>query len=207
MNPTVLAHVEACQAAHTRLMVTLDGLNDEVARRPSLLPGWSVGHVLTHVARNADSHVRRMEGAIRDEVMDQYEGGYEGREADIEAGAGRSAPELVADVRASNAALEAAWDSLPDVAWSRFGRAVGGKLGPMDALPFSRLREVEVHHLDLGLDYGSTDWSDAFVSEELPRLLASLPDRLADPAARRRLCAWLLSRSPEPGTMSIEPWG
>lgn len=207
MNPTVLAHVEACQAAHARLLETLDGLTDEVARQPSLLPGWSVGHVLTHVARNADSHLRRMEGAIRDEVMDQYEGGYEGREAAIEAGAGRSAAELVADVRVTNAALEAAWDSLPDVAWGRFGRAVGGTLGPMDALPFSRLREVEVHHLDLGLGYGHQDWSEAFVAEELPRLLAALPGRLADPGARRRLCAWLLSRSLDPGEMSIEPWG
>ncbi len=44
-------------------------------RGPSLLPEWSDGHVLTHLARNADSVVRRMEGAARGELVDQYPGG------------------------------------------------------------------------------------------------------------------------------------
>ena len=55
---------------------------------PSLLPGWTRGHVLTHIARNADSFVRVLEAARRGEVVTQYEGGVDGRNADIEAGAG-----------------------------------------------------------------------------------------------------------------------
>ena len=41
-------------AAHAALGQALDVLTDEQVRSPFLLPGWSVGHVLTHLARNAD---------------------------------------------------------------------------------------------------------------------------------------------------------
>lgn len=37
-----------------RLAATAAALTDDQVREPSLLPGWSRGHVLTHVARNAD---------------------------------------------------------------------------------------------------------------------------------------------------------
>ncbi len=42
------------QAATGRLAVTAGTLTDAQTREPSLLPGWSRGHVLTHIARNAD---------------------------------------------------------------------------------------------------------------------------------------------------------
>src|SRR3954447_5779943 len=102
----IARNVQGCRAAHATLSTALSGLSDERARQPSLLPGWSVGHLLTHIARNADSVVRRFEGAIRDEVVDQYAGGPAGREAEIEAGAHRSAADLVDDVRRTAAALD-----------------------------------------------------------------------------------------------------
>ena len=207
MNENVRAQVDGCRAAHARLSETLDTVTDEVARQPSLLPGWSVGHVLTHIARNADSIVRRIGGALRDEVVDQYAGGAEGREADIEAGAGRPAAALVADVRDTASALDAAWESVPEEAWGRYTRAVSGVLRPLDALPFSRWREVEVHHADLGLGFGYGDWSDGFVAAELPRALESVPRRLSDPQGRRQLCAWLLDRASTPGPLELESWG
>src|SRR5512134_97638 len=90
--------IAGCAAAHQQLLAHIDPLDDAAIRLPSLLPGWTVGHVLTHVARNADSFVRILEGAERGEILDQYEGGVESRAADIEAGAGRSAGDLVHDV-------------------------------------------------------------------------------------------------------------
>src|SRR5579872_1795438 len=95
--------------AHARLGRHLDGITDEDVRRPTVLPGWSVGHVLTHLARNADSHLRRIAAASRGEVVDQYEGGPEGRAAEIEAGARRQAAELVADVRSSAEHVDASF--------------------------------------------------------------------------------------------------
>ena len=71
-------------AAQQRFDRAIAALGDSDVRRSSLCPGWTVGHVLTHVARNADSHRRRAEAAARNEMIDQYPGGYEGREAEIE---------------------------------------------------------------------------------------------------------------------------
>jgi maleylpyruvate isomerase len=206
VNPKLRAGIDGCRAAHARLSETLETVTDEVARQPSLLSGWTVGHVLTHLARNADGQLRHVEGALRDEVVDQYPGGREGRAADIEAGAGRPAAELVADVRQSATAVEAAWESVPEVAWGRYARAVSGALLPLEVLPWRRWREVEVHHADLGLAFGYHDWSDGFVAEELPRLLVALPDRLSDPRSRRQICAWLFDRAPQPGPLVLERW-
>ena len=41
------ADIAGATVAHARLAAALDGLTDEVAARPSLLPGWTVGHLLT----------------------------------------------------------------------------------------------------------------------------------------------------------------
>ena len=42
-------------AATARLLDSAHTLSDAEVRAPSGLPGWSRGHVLTHIARNADS--------------------------------------------------------------------------------------------------------------------------------------------------------
>jgi maleylpyruvate isomerase len=186
-------------AAHRRLLATLDGLDDATARRPSRLPGWSVGHLLTHVARNADGLVRRFEGARRGEIVDQYEGGLSGREAEIEAGAQRSAAELVADVRATAELAERAAVELPDGFWDREGRSVGGEKQTMRRILVGRIREVELHHVDLGLGYEPADWPADFVSAEAANAVAHLTAKL-DP---RTLLAWLSGRGPAP---ELPPW-
>jgi len=45
---------ERIDEATGRLTADVCGLTDEQAREQSLLAGWSRGHVLTHLARNAD---------------------------------------------------------------------------------------------------------------------------------------------------------
>ena len=92
-------------AAHRRLDADLAELTDADVRAPSLLPGWTRGHVLAHLARNADSHERMLLAAARGEVAAQYPGGRDQRAGAIEAGAGRPAAALVADVRATNPAV------------------------------------------------------------------------------------------------------
>jgi maleylpyruvate isomerase len=201
------------QISHARLRETLHGLTDVGARRPSLLPGWTVGHVLTHLARNADSHVRMLEGARRGDVADQYPGGNEQRAADIEAGAGRPAAELVADVVGTARRLEKAWADTPDeVRRTGQGRVVSG-LWPLAELPLRRWREVEIHHVDLGLAYGIEDWPDAYVDAELALALPALDARLPAGATvdvgaldRRRLLAWIVGRSRDPSLPVLTPW-
>ena len=201
------AHLDGVRAAHRTVLDALGGLDDATARRPSLLPGWTVAHVVTHIARNADSSTWVLEGALNGEERVQYPGGTQMREADIEVGAAREAAELVTDVRAACERLESTYEAMTPDAWDRQGLKVGGDPWPCRILPLSRWREVEVHHADLGLGYSPTDWPDAYVSVELPLALATVDDRVTDPADRRRLLTWLIGRGDQPTDLAIAPWG
>jgi maleylpyruvate isomerase len=135
----VEAEVAECRGAHARLFATVDTLDD--SSRPSRLPGWSVGHVLTHLARNADSHVRVLEAARQARAVEQYAGGRKQRADDIEAGAGRALADIVEDLRESVGRLEHRWASMTAEDWNGHGLA-GGKPWPCREMVPSRLAEV-----------------------------------------------------------------
>jgi maleylpyruvate isomerase len=200
MDAETARNIEGVRRAHAALDTVLDRLTENDVRAPSLLPDWTRGHVLTHLARNADSVVRRLEGARDDEVRDQYAGGLAGRAADIEAGADRDVATLVADVRQASAAVDELCDSLPDNAWSRMTRNSTGKLDPASQVMFARWREVEVHLVDLDVGYGWDRWPKGLVDAWLPEIIAKLPDR-GDP---RQLLAWSLGRADAP---VLREWG
>src|SRR5450631_3835357 len=149
--------------SQTRFVAAIESLDDADVRRASRLPSWTVGHVLTHVARNADSHRRRADGAARGEVTEQYPGGYAGRAAEIEAGAGRRAGELVADVVGSAEELDAAWRAVPADAWGNRTIDVTGTSRRLDELVPRRWQELEVHLIDLDIGVSYRDWPDEFV--------------------------------------------
>jgi maleylpyruvate isomerase len=199
----------ACEA-HRRLLVTVARVDDTSARDASLLPGWSRGHVLTHLARNADSHIRIIRGAQAGATARQYPGGPQQRSADIEAGAGRSAADLVADVCDSCAALEAAWDATSEPVWTRgSGIGAGGAERSLPEWVFSRWREVEVHHADLGLGFAWSDLTVALVEEELRRAELAydgpLPAEVAALAPHARL-AWFAGRLGRADLPEAPPW-
>ena len=104
-------------AAHARLLESLAGFDDKEARAASNLPGWTRGHVVTHLARNADSFSGLIAAAARGELADQYPGGIRQRVDDIEAGADRSASELRADVARACRELEEAWATTTEEMW------------------------------------------------------------------------------------------
>jgi len=62
--PQMLTDVRASTAD---MLTDLVSLTEQDVRRPSLLPSWSVGHVLSHLARNADAMIRSLNGAMRHE--------------------------------------------------------------------------------------------------------------------------------------------
>ena len=71
-------------AATDRVLVTATALSDDQAREPSLLPGWSRGHVLTHIARNADGLGNLLRWARTGTETPMYTSA-ESRSADIDA--------------------------------------------------------------------------------------------------------------------------
>jgi maleylpyruvate isomerase len=165
------AMIELVGDGHAALLAHLDDVPD-AAREPmraSLLPGWTLGHILTHLARNADGLRRVLEGAERGVTAEQYVGGAAGREAGIEEGASRSWVELVGDVRATCAALDS--QLAAQTTWDGGGTNSKGQPIPTEQVPFLRAREVFVHHADLGLTgYGPEQWPPRYVREELRRL-------------------------------------
>ena len=194
-------------------LTAIEYLTNEQVRGPSLLPGWTVGHVLTHVARNADSHVRRAEAAVRGEMVDQYDGGYVGRNRDIETGSTRSASEIIEDVRGSALAVEESWRALPVDAWTGRTRDANGRERPLFELPSRRWQEVEVHLVDIGVGVSHRDWLGEFVLEWLPRtrerMWGQLPAeasglRFDDPADE---LAWLYGRLRRRDLPELPPWG
>jgi maleylpyruvate isomerase len=192
------AAIDACVAGHERLVSAIAPLTDGEVTQPSKLPGWTRGHVLTHLAHKTATHIWLFEGAYVDEVRDQYPHGLVRAQADVEANAGRSAAELRSELIASFAGLEAAWGELPDSCWDREGICVPGPRS-MRQIVDRHLRDVEVHHVDLDIGYGPTDWPDVFVEGELAKRIADLPDR----ASRAALLAWLLGRAEAP---ALGPW-
>jgi maleylpyruvate isomerase len=95
-----------------------------------------------------------------------------------------------------------------------------------------RLFEVEVHHADLGANYGPSNWPDWFVSDELYRVTGDYSQNPDSPAAVLNdsssgrqyflrtdddsaatvsapgyaLLAWLIGRESD-GDMSVDPAG
>src|SRR5215831_18879866 len=89
----VLPDLDALDAATGRLLATVEALTDAELALPSLLPGWTRLHVLTHLARNADGMRNRLLEVRTGRPVAQY-ASNELRAADIEVGAQRPA-ELV----------------------------------------------------------------------------------------------------------------
>lgn len=197
--------IELCRAAEERLAATVADLGDDELRAPSLLPDWSVGHVLTHLASNADGHARRVEGALRGESLGKYAGGAQQRRDAIEGGALRPAAEILAGLRASRARLLDLFETADAAGWPH-GELLGGEAYPVTACPAHRLREVEMHHVDLGLSYTVADWPQEYVDWDLPVLLATLPDRL-DALDQRSLMAWVAGRGVADPGWSVGAWG
>ncbi|HTW99570.1 MAG TPA: maleylpyruvate isomerase N-terminal domain-containing protein, partial [Acidimicrobiales bacterium] len=189
----------ACSSAHRVLLQRLSGLDEATARRPSLLPGWTVGHVLTHLARNADGIVRWIEGTLAGTTVPRYAGGREQRDREIEIGAGRPAPELVDDLWRASARLEQVWQRAVMAGWPDVDpRPTDAPWLPAES-PWRRLVEVEIHHSDMGLGYHAGEWSDALVDWMLPMRLERLETQISDGAQRRRLLTWLVGRADAPG--------
>lgn len=176
----------ALRASTAALLSGIDGegWSDGDVRTPSLLPGWTRGHVLAHIARNADGITRTLTGALRGERLARYPGGREGRNADIEAGAGRSLVEQIADVRESAARLDGAFSAVAGAG----GWALPTEDRPAGEYITARWTEVEVHRVDLGGSYDAERWPSAFVGRLLPEVVTGAAPR-AHAALRVRVSA------------------
>ncbi|KAB1913912.1 maleylpyruvate isomerase family mycothiol-dependent enzyme [Micromonospora noduli] len=147
-------------AATSRLLRTAASFDTADLAAASLLPGWTRGHVLAHVARNADGFVNLLTAARTGAALPMY-ASLDARTADIEAGSGRPPAAHLDDLRRTADLFSEAVAAMPADAWAA---TVQARKGPWPAalLVWGRLREIEVHHLDLAADYRAADWSETF---------------------------------------------
>ena len=181
MDQEVSQQLELVAEAPDRLLATVGALDDAQSREPSLLPGWTRGHVLTHIARNADGLANLLRWARTGIETPMYTSA-EARTADIEAGAGRVMADLASDVRESAAAFAAEAASMPDGAWAEQVRALQGPVFPAYIVLERRRSEVEIHHVDLAAGYRPGDWPQDFVADALPGVAGSFAGRADTPS-------------------------
>ncbi len=191
--------------ATQRLLGTARIITDPDLRVPSMLPGWTRGHVLAHVARNADGMRNVLAGVRTGQDRPAY-ASAEAREAGIEQDAGRRATEQAADLASSAMALRTVARQLPDAGWQVPVRMLDGMdFFPAAELLTRRLAEVELHHCDLGAGYGPGDWPAFFADMELAEPMRSWrQDRLSYPepaplTSARPPASWQRGR-PLPGS-------
>ncbi|RKE21660.1 maleylpyruvate isomerase family mycothiol-dependent enzyme [Streptomyces sp. TLI_171] len=166
---TAAEQLRATAESTDLLLHTLGELKPAEVFEPSGLPGWTRGHVLTHLARNADSLVNLLTAARTGEDIPQY-ASPEARDADIEAGAGRPLAEQVADLRDSQQRFLDAAALLAPEHWGASVKHRAGYLFPAWQLPVKRLAELEYHHVDLNAGYTPAHWPEPFASAEFRRL-------------------------------------
>ena len=174
--------VAGCAGSHQALLALLDSVSlddiDQWCAEPSLLSKWSRGHVLAHLARNADSHSHLFAEAALGREGEQYAGGLKGRAEGIATEAKLSGKELVRRTRESIYQLEAAWARSPGEAWLGNGKnAVGAVLAIAD-LPLLRWQEMEVHMHDLGIGFTYAQWNSLYVRHDLVRMTMRYTSRL-----------------------------
>jgi maleylpyruvate isomerase len=178
-DPLVLSR--EVDAATARLLAAAAGLDgDDAVAAPSLLPGWTRGHVLTHVARNADGLANLLTWARTGVVTPQY-ASPEQRERDIEAGAPRPLAAQLTDLRESAAHFATAVEAMPAEAWGVVLDLPERPQRPATVV-WRRLREVEVHHVDLAAGYAHTDWPAAFGHRLLHEVITGFAGREDAPA-------------------------
>jgi maleylpyruvate isomerase len=178
--PEPTAELAGLRAATARLLDDLgaqDWTADDVAA-PSLCAGWTRGHILTHIARNADGISDTLAGALRGEIVPRYPRGWDARNAAIEAGAARSPQSLLADVGESAERLDRTFAAVGDArAWERPTEHDD----PAHVWAFRRWREVAVHHVDLDCGYLPDQWPAPLVAAVLPEAAATLAERAGGP--------------------------
>ncbi len=160
---TELATVEACLAAD------LAGRDAGWAARPSGLPGWSRAQLVAHLAGNAYGMINLCDWAASGVETPMYPSPAE-RASEIDRRAALPWPDLVQDVLVGAEALTARLGSLNEPILARTVRLGSGAAVAGTDLAAIRIREVEIHRVDLAAEYQPVDWTEPFTIRTFAQL-------------------------------------
>ncbi|WP_256842661.1 maleylpyruvate isomerase family mycothiol-dependent enzyme [Ornithinimicrobium cryptoxanthini] len=151
-----------------RLLATVDDLVRADLTRETLCQGWSVAHVLTHLARNADALLNLVRWAVDGQERPAY-ASEEVRAEEITVGAGRSLEAIRKDVAVSAERFRTLADALQGEAGeARVRTRTGTPLAGAQIVSL-RLLEVVFHHVDLQAGYTFEDAHPAWVGRMIRR--------------------------------------
>lgn len=119
---------------------------------PSRLDNWSRGHVLSHLARNADALVNLLTWA-RTGVESRMYASADERALGIDAGARRDLPEQLSDLAAAGSRFLQAARAVPPERRSFPVLSAQGREIETHEIPWMRVREVWLHLVDLDAGY------------------------------------------------------
>ncbi len=170
------AVLEDLEDATQRLVRRVDELPDGSYAAASLLPGWTRGHVVAHLALNAES----LEGVLRGAAAGGEPAMYPSqtrRDQDIEHLATAEPGDLRERLLSSVRRFADAVADFPQQAWDAGFRRLPDS---PDVLPVRivlgmRHREVEIHHVDLDAGYAARDWPGSFVVATIDTLRLRAP--------------------------------
>lgn len=164
------------RAATGPLLDTVAGLDQHALAAPSLLPGWSRGHVVTHLARNADALVNLLTSARTGIDYAAYPSRAD-RDADIADGSDRMAAVQREDLIAAGERFAHEAGRMDADDWSVALTHPSGRPMVAAEIPELRLFEMWVHLVDLDAGRGF----DSVPDEHLDLLLdVALRGRRAD---------------------------
>ncbi len=153
---------ELIAQADQALVRTVDGLSDDQYAEPSQLPGWTRAHVVAHLTLNAEGLGGVLHGAHVGRPQPMY-ASVERRDADIAELATARPAVLRERLLAATTRFTQALEAMHQHDWEgRFERVPEGPRYALVSIPLMRLREVEIHHADLGAGYTAADWPEGF---------------------------------------------
>lgn len=160
------ARLEDVYAATARYLRDLDRLTADDLTQPTVLPGWTRGHVIAHLARHALGTSRALTGLAHGHPLPIYDSD-EARDRDIDVTARLPVDELrelsfdaCGRFKAACAAIhesDATWDALVE-------RTPRGQVFTAEEIVEMRWREVEIHHVDADIGYSPGDWPRPFAA-------------------------------------------
>jgi maleylpyruvate isomerase len=217
------------QMGQDLLSQAVASLTDEAVGSPSGLPGWTRGHVLTHLSRNADALVNLLTWARTGVPTPMYSSADQ-RNAGIEAGAGRGVGEQLDDLAGSARRFMQTARALEADHWGAPVRSAQGRDITASQVPWMRVREVWIHLVDLrvGFDFDAVPepiaralvqdvarWMDSRVEQRV-QLVGQVPEVVFGGSAGQApvvvqgspqaLAAWLIGRTGGEG-LEVEPPG
>ncbi len=182
-----------------QFLAELDQISDDEFDQPSALPEWSRSKLIAHVHCNAQA-LQRLIVWARTEVETPMYASSEARSNEIDACAGRPAPQLRKLVTDSADALRDNYASLTPGQRNHLVRTAQGRQIRVSEVCWMRCRELGVHLIDLRTGRSFNDLPPRFVRALVDEIVSK---RFAD-GEGDSLASWLTGR--EVIVPSLKKW-